>query len=320
MPRGDLLALLSGLFWSFSVILMRISGLKIPPIPLTFFKSAVAILFFIGLSQALGEAWIPELPKDAWVRLVISGVLGISIADTLFVAALNRLGASLQALADCVYAPAVAFVGFCMFGEMLGFWEWLGGALVISGVAIGMRITPEVKSRLDLIFGVALAAGAHIIMAIGILMVRDVYRETSIVWVSGFRFLIATIVLGVYAACRSDRGQLFLAFRRPAMWKVMIPMAFFGPFLATLFWVAGFKYLEAGRAAIYNQMSTVFILILAVVILKERLTWRKGLGVGLAGLGAVLMATHAEGLEKQPNSARQPSSQSILLDDQEPPR
>ena len=72
----------------------------------------------------------------------------------------------------------------------------------------------------------------------------------------------------------------------------MLPMAFFGPFLATICWVAGFKFTTAGRAAIFNQMSTVFIIILAVLFLRERLTGHKVVGVILAVSGAVLMALH----------------------------
>src|SRR5690606_5177807 len=125
--------------------------------------------------------------RQTWLRLVVSAVLGISIADTMFAAALNRLGASLQALADCIYAPSVAFVGFLMFGEGLGVGECFGGALVVSGVFVGMVRTSEIEKSGDLVAGVALAAGAHIVMAFGILMVRDVIRGDSVVWIAGFR-------------------------------------------------------------------------------------------------------------------------------------
>ena len=292
MHQGDIFAILAGLFWSVSVILMRVSGLKIPPVPLTFFKSTVAVVFFAATVMVLNDPVYPELKPGVWMRLVVSAVLGISIADTMFAAALNRLGASLQALADCIYAPAVAGVGFLMFHEILGSWELLGGALVVAGVFVGMRVTAEVKSTRDLCVGVLLAMGSHVIMAVGILMVRDVIREESVIWVSGFRFLVATLILGVFVKVRLPAERLFLGFARRETWKMTIPMAFFGPFLATIFWVGGFKYLTAGRAAIYNQLSTVFIILLAFFFLKEKLSARKCIGLGLALLGSTLVATH----------------------------
>jgi len=290
MSQGDIYAILSGFFWSFSVILMRVSGFTIPPIPLTFFKSFVAILCFFGASIWLGESLVPALSANAWMRLCISGVLGITLADTLIASALNRLGASMHALADCIYAPSMVAVGFVMFGERLTGWELFGGTLVIAGVLIGMGLSAEVTTRRQLYSGVLLAAVAHVIMAVGILMVRDIYRECSVVWVSGFRFTVATVVMGVGLSLRHQKTQLFLGFQRRDSWLKMIPMAIFGPFLATMCWVAGFKYTTVGRAAIFNQLSTVFIIVLAWLVLREKLSFRKWIGVGVALAGALIVA------------------------------
>ncbi|MAS97266.1 MAG: hypothetical protein CMO55_29085 [Verrucomicrobiales bacterium] len=289
LSLGDICAIATGFFWSFSVILMRVSGFSIRPLPLTFFKSFIAILGFLTVLLVMREPLFPTYEPMIWVRLVVSAILGISIADTMFAAALNRLGASLQALADCVYAPAIALVGYFMFGEGLTWLEMIGGAIVISGVFVGMVRTKEIKEPRDLVIGTLLAAGTHIIMAVGILMVRDVFREGSLVWVAGFRFTVATIGLGVFALVTGQFKNLFVAFERRDIWRITIPMALLGPFLATLFWIAGFKYETAGRAAIYNQMATVFIILLAWLLLKEKMTLRKTLGVALAIAGAVLV-------------------------------
>jgi hypothetical protein len=138
-----------------------------------------------------GSPWVLDLSGQDYLRLVVSAVLGITLADTMIASALNRLGASLQALADCVYSPVIALVGLVMFGEHLSAWEMMGGALVVSGVFVGATRTVEIKKPNDLWIGILLAAGAHIIMAIGILMVRDLFREHSLVWVSTFRFVVA---------------------------------------------------------------------------------------------------------------------------------
>ncbi|MEM7599952.1 MAG: DMT family transporter [Verrucomicrobiota bacterium] len=294
LSPGDLYALAAGFFWSFSVILMRVSGFSIPPLPLTFFKSFIAILGFVAVLVVTGGPWLPAYDGMTWLRLVVSAVLGISIADTMFVAALNRLGASLQAIADCIYAPSIAFVGFLMFGEGLTPLEMIGGALVVSGVFVGMVKTKEIKEPRDLLFGTLLAAGAHVIMAVGILMVRDVIQEGSLVWIAGFRFAVATLALGFFVFLKGEGRSLAMGFQRRDVWKITIPMALLGPFLATLCWIAGFKYLTAGRAAIYNQMSTVFIILLAWIFLKEPMTQWKIAGVALAVAGALLVGFAGE--------------------------
>jgi len=294
MSFGDICAVASALFWSVAVILMRVSGLKVPPLPLTFFKIWVAVLLLMGTFLWEGSPWVLNLTGQDYLRLVVSAVLGITLADTMIASALNRLGASLQALADCVYSPVIALVGLVMFGEYLSAWEMMGGALVVSGVFVGATRTVEIKKPNDLWIGILLAAGAHIIMAVGILMVRDLFREHSLVWVSTFRFVVAGVVMLFWGALggRKKLGHLFLGFRTRETWKFMIPMSILGPFLATLFWVAGFKHLNAGRAAIFNQLSTVFIVLLAYFILKEKFTSRKIAGVLLAIAGSLVVALH----------------------------
>ena len=273
---------------------MRVSGLKVPPLPLTFFKIWVAVLLLMGTLLWEESPWVLDLSGQDYLRLVVSAVLGITLADTMIASALNRLGASLQALADCVYSPVIALVGLVMFGEHLSAWEMMGGALVVSGVFVGATRTVEIKKPKDLWIGILLAAGAHIIMAIGILMVRDLFREHSLVWVSTFRFVVAGVVMLFWGALggRKKLRHLFLGFRTRETWKFMIPMSILGPFLATLFWVAGFKHLNAGRAAIFNQLSTVFIVLLAYLILKEKFTARKIAGVLLAIVGSLVVAMH----------------------------
>jgi drug/metabolite transporter (DMT)-like permease len=295
MPIGDLCAIGSAIVWSFSVILMRVSGLTIPALPLTFFKIVVAIICFAIVLAFQGQLWVTGLTTGDYLRLSVSAVLGISLADTMIASALNRLGASLQALADCAYSPSIALVGLLMFGEKLNSWELIGGSLGVSGVFVGAAMTTEVKNKRDLWIGVALAAGAHVIMAIGILMVRDIYTQQSIVWVSGFRFLIAAFVMFIAVAVTTPKQisrKLFLGFQHPETWRTMIPMSILGPFIATLLWVAGFKYLPAGRAAIFNQLSTVFIIVLAYFFLSEKFTTRKAIGTALALIGSLLVATH----------------------------
>ena len=71
----------------------------------------------------------------------------------------------------------------------------------------------------------------------------------------------------------------------------MIVGAFMGTFLSVSFWLAGFKYTLAGRAAIYNQLSTILITLLAVIFLKEHLNFRSWVAVILAMVGAVLVST-----------------------------
>ena len=51
----------SAALWAVSVILMRVSGLQIPAVPLTFFKNCVAVVCLALLLVALGEDWMYDI-------------------------------------------------------------------------------------------------------------------------------------------------------------------------------------------------------------------------------------------------------------------
>ena len=71
----------------------------------------------------------------------------------------------------------------------------------------------------------------------------------------------------------------------------MVAAAFMGTFLTVIFWLAGFKYTLAGRAAIYNQLSTILITLMAAIFLKERMNCRRWIAVAFAVAGALLVST-----------------------------
>ena len=89
---------------------------------------------------------------------------------------------------------------------------------------------------------------------------------------------------------KSGIKQVIQKFKQGLTNQYVILGAILGTYLSVIFWLAGYKYTLAGRAAIYNQLSTVFIIILARVFLKEPMTSKKIIGVSLAIFGAMIVS------------------------------
>jgi drug/metabolite transporter (DMT)-like permease len=62
----------------------------------------------------------------------------------------------------------------------------------------------------------------------------------------------------------------------------------FGSYLSLMLWMGGMKYAKVSVAAVLNQLNTIFIVIIAAVVLKERLTVWKVAAFVLALVGAYL--------------------------------
>ena len=127
---GEILSLLAALIWAVSVVLFRLSGRKLPPLSLNFFKNIVAVCLFLLTFAVARQSLLREAPLLDYALLALSGVLGITIADTLFFKSLNLVGAGLSQIVTLSYSPFVIFFTFVFLGERLTIGDVGGAALM----------------------------------------------------------------------------------------------------------------------------------------------------------------------------------------------
>lgn len=286
---GEILAVSSGLVWAVAVILFRVSGRKVHPIGLNLFKTGLALVVMAPTLLLLGQPLFPGVPAATTGLLLLSGALGIAISDTLFFHSLNRLGASLVAIVDCFYSPFVIGLSYLLLGEKMTAWQLLGAGLVVSAVLTVSREKREEKlDGKNLAAGIVYGVLAMFFVALGIVMVKPVLGTVSVVWATLVRLAGGTIALLLLVPFLRGRRAIFAPLADRANWKALVPAAFFGSYLSLVLWMGGMKYAKVSVAAVLNQLNTIFIVIIAAVALKERLTGWKVAAVVLAFLGAYL--------------------------------
>jgi drug/metabolite transporter (DMT)-like permease len=287
---GEFFALAAAVSWAFAVILFRRSGETVPPFSLNLFRVGVTSVLFLALLAIWGETLLREHARDDWLILVASGVIGIALSDTLFHRSLNTIGAGLSAIVDCLYSPFVVVLAFLMIGERLAALQLVGMMLVIAGVLIASRHRlPAGTDTRTLAIGILWGVLAMVTLALGIVIAKPVLGRVSVLWATTIRQLGALVVLLPLALVSPRRRRILSVFRPVATWKFTLTGTIMGSCLALLFWIAGMKYTQAGTAAILNQTTTIFILILAALFLKETFTRRKVVAALLALVGIVLV-------------------------------
>ena len=287
---GQLYSLLAALTFAIALIFYRWSGAHVTPLALNLFKNVVALVLFAGLLALAPGEWttFTDLTPAEWTRLAVSAVIGIALADTLFLAAINRLGVGLMVIIDCLYSPSAVLFAWLLFGETVTLIHLGGGVLVLSGIVISSYTRDTAAgSRRQLLGGFAAGVTATVGMGFGIIFFDPLIEAHALVPITAARLLIATIPLLLYALLA--KPAMLHAFKPSAHWRTSIPAAVLATFLSLLFWHAGFKYTSAAAAAVLNQTSTIFALILAAVLLRERLTPRKVVAVVVAFVGVMLI-------------------------------
>ncbi len=287
---GDIFAILTAVAWSAAVIFFKLSGAHLETVPLKAFQNIIATTLFFGVIVVAGEPLTLDLDLASWSKVAISAILGITLADTFYIAAINRIGAGFQAIVDGLYMPLVTIMAFLFFGEILPVTVWWGALLVIIAILVAnLDVFKSSYPKEHLASGVTYAIISQLMMAVCVVMVKDLLVVHSLLTITAYRFLIGTLVLLVTYTLKGQAKSLVAGFRPSVAWKVTIPGTILGPFLATLLWFAGFKYTLAGKAAAYNQLSTILIIILAAIFLEERLTRNRILAIVLAVAGGLIV-------------------------------
>jgi drug/metabolite transporter (DMT)-like permease len=294
---GELAALCCAFLWASGVILLRRSGETVPPLALNLFKNSFAAILFVITLLVLRISLVPQgASRSDWILLLVSGVLGLGIGDTLLLAGLNRLGASRTAIAECFYGPFVA-IGALFHPQLNEQWgPHIGVGLLLVALGIFLASQSEGKaeqkpiSRRDKIVGFSLAITSVAIMAIGVVIAKPVIERHNVWWCTLVRLYGGLALLYPIGFLHRERRREVLAVLKPSkIWKTVIPAAFVATYLAMILLFTGLKYTTAVRASVINQTSTFFILILAWLFLKEPLNWLRVGSISLGFGGALVV-------------------------------
>ena len=130
---------------------------------------------------------------------------------------------------------------------------------------------------------------AQIFTAISVLMVRPIMDNHSIISVAMIRFSVGLFVTIFYLLLTKGIHYLKETFRSGLVDPYIVSGSILGTYLSVIFWLAGFKYTLASRAAVYNELSIIMIIIMASLFLNETMTKRKWFAVSIAFLGAIIV-------------------------------
>ncbi len=250
---GLFFALMTAVMWAAAIIYLKRSGETAPPFALNLFRVALSSALLAPTVVIAGQDLFYPAPLRDYLILIASGVVAIAISDTFLLMALNRLGAGIMAIVDCLYAPFVVLFAFIMLGERLGIAQWAGMALVIVGVLIAARHEPpRGTTRRQILVGSLFGVLAMMTVAFGIVLAKPVLERSPILWATTIRQFGALIVMIPAALLLPERRGIFGLFRPMRSWKYMVPATLLGSYLALIFWIGGMK----SRSRVPRRFST----------------------------------------------------------------
>jgi drug/metabolite transporter (DMT)-like permease len=287
---GELCSLGCALLWAIAVVLLKKSGESLAPFALNLFKNALVLPLFLATIALLQGPALPAIaPADVALAL-LSGLLGIAAGDTLYFRALNSIGASRMAVAQTLYSPFVIVLSMLVLHETLRPLQFAGVGAVLGGIALVTwsrgddGLAPGVLLR-----GAAFGGFSVLLMAIGVVIAKPLLERHDFLWIVTLRVAGGFGGMLLIAIARGLGPRLLGEYRRVRHWPHILAGALFGTYLSMMAWLAGYKYTKASIAAVLNELAAVFIVLLAVLFLRERVSRRQVLGTVVAVAGVLLV-------------------------------
>ena len=287
---GQICALSCAVAWSFAVILLRRSGETLPAFELNLVKNLLGFLLLIPtIAVTIGLDWPAYPAKEVFISL-LSGFLGIAVADTWYLRALNLMGASRTAIVASLFSPFVIMLSVTFLDERLAGWQFAGFVVVMAGILlVNWSRNPAGVDAANLRKGILYAASGVFLMAVGIVMVKEILESRPFLWTVELRLLGGVGGMLIYAGIRRRWASMKAHFRKPQPWLWILAGGFLSSYLSMLFWLAGYKLIPASQASVLNESAAAWIVLFAWLFLKESISVRKVAGLLLTFSGVVLM-------------------------------
>ena len=136
--RGDLLALVAGLFYGGYLIFVERARTELQPLPLLLLATLFSIPFLLAISLGLGERiW----PHD-WTPLLIFALSSQVLGQGLLVYSIGHLPPLVVGLGLLTQPAIAAFIGWSVYGEGLSLTDAVG-AVAIAAALVLVRLTDQ---------------------------------------------------------------------------------------------------------------------------------------------------------------------------------
>ena len=138
---GDAEALATSLFFGLYIVFINIARRYGGPARITFLSTAVSAICLLVVTLIAGDRLFP-LQAAGWLPLIGLAFISQAAGQGLLAFALGQLPVAFSSLVVFLEALAAAALGWLIFHEALGMWQWLGGFLVLLGIWLA-RPAPE---------------------------------------------------------------------------------------------------------------------------------------------------------------------------------
>jgi len=292
---ASITVLIGAIFFSTKAVFVKLAyQYEIDSVSLLTLRMAFSFPFFILIGfwssrKKQGSDYV--MTSQDWLLTILFGVLGYYVASLLDFLGLQYISASFERIILYLYPTLVLLMSFFLFKEKIKAIHLLALLLTYVGVGIAFYENLQLKLGNDIIKGSLLvftAAIAYAIYLVGsgqLLPKRGTIRYNSI--------SMSAACIGIFIHNGVVHGLDLFNFSAP-IYYYGIALAMIGTVIPSFLMAEGIRVIGSSNASIIGSIGPISTIVLAYLLLGERLGWLQGIGT-LFVIAGVLLIT----LQKQ---------------------
>lgn len=266
----DLFMLFAVLIWALNFSFIKIALRELSPYGFNGIRMFLASLILILFLLLRGES--VHLPKSDFWKMMSMGIVGNTAFQILFIHGIDLTTASNTSVIMAMTPIFIALMSIFLKHEKITWAGWMG--IILSFVGFYLVITQQNgtfgfslnRARGDLmIFAGNLCWAYYTVMAKPLLERMSPFKLTAITMAAGAAFFLPFSAKDIMHI-----PWTIVSFKA---WAMLCYSALFAISICYIFWYASVKRVGSSKTAIYGNITPIFSIIFAYIILSEKMTF-----------------------------------------------
>ncbi|NPD43988.1 DMT family transporter [Lentimicrobium sp. S6] len=289
---GEFAALMTAVFWTITALAFEGATKRVGPFAVNLIRLLFAIVLLSIMSYfSRGIAFPVDATTYMWFWLGLSGVVGFIIGDYFLFASYPQIGSRMAMLMMTLAPPMAAFFGWMVLGETMNLKGLAGMLLVLSGIGIAIWSKPSGEKKAKLKFpikGLLFAFIGALGQGGGIVLSKYGMGEYNAFAATQIRVIVGIIGFTIIITFLRRWRNVTATFKNKLALRGIVVGSIFGPFLGVSFSLLAVQNTNTGIASTIMAIVPVLIILPAVVLYKQKVSWAEVAGAFLSVLGVAM--------------------------------
>ena len=274
--KSLVLGIIFALMWSSAFTSVRMIVAEAAPLAALSVRLLISGFLGILIAWHLGQAM--RLTQEQWRATIICGIFQNALYLGLNFVAMQIIEASIASIIASSMPLMVALAGWLVFRETLPFLGIVGLVFGILGVSLILSLRLETGVELQ---GLVLCVIAAMAFTVATLSVRGAVSGGNVMMIVGLQMIVGGVSLAIIAL-------IWEPFKINPSWRLLGAFTYttlIPGLLATFIWFKLVGRIGAVKAATFHFLNPFFGVLIAAVLLGEKIGFWDYLGVVIITLG-----------------------------------